>query len=397
MSKARLVLDLTPLATPGGARGIGRYIRELALGLASLSADELAPIELVGLTGLQWTGRYAITSDLAAFVEAGQPRLLDTRDYYSWAYRQRFLMWNALRKLEAKAVHIGDPHATPRLLSLSGVRKIVTCHDLIPVRFPDHYMSLKDGGPSVGHWIQKQRFRSAHTVVAVSDATKSDVCSLLGVSPERVVRVYNGVAVERWTRPSVLDARAVLSRHGLLERCFVLYVGGADWRKNIEGMMAAIARVRAEGHDVLLAFAGHLESGPAARVESLARAAGIQSSIRLLGFVNDDELLVLYRSALAHLLVSRLEGFGLTVVEAMASGCPVITTAAGSLGEVAGDAALTVGAEDVEAVAAGIVRLIVEPGFGEALRARGRERAPRFSRAIQARETLAVYKRVLQI
>jgi glycosyltransferase involved in cell wall biosynthesis len=109
--------------------------------------------------------------------------------------------------------------------------------------------------------------------------------------------------------------------------------------------------------------------------------------------VSDDELRVLYRAARAHLLVSRCEGFGLTVVEAMAAGCPVVTTNGGSLAEVAGDAALQVNPEDPVAIGDALVRLCREPAVAADLVRRGRERALLFSRGAQARAMAAVYRR----
>ena len=85
--KPRLLLDLTPLATPGGARGIGRYVRELACGIATLGPIE--DIDLMGLTSLDWTGNYEVTTDFAGFLESRGTELHSGTDYYSWAYRQR--------------------------------------------------------------------------------------------------------------------------------------------------------------------------------------------------------------------------------------------------------------------------------------------------------------------
>ena len=110
---------------------------------------------------------------------------------------------------------------------------------------------------------------------------------------------------------------------------------------------------------------------------------------------SDPDLAVLYRSAVAHILVSRLEGFGLTIVEAMASGCPVVTTKAGSLAEVAGDAALVVDPEDHAAIGTALARLAQEPKLRAECISRGRERAPRFSRRAFAKETAGVYRRFL--
>jgi glycosyltransferase involved in cell wall biosynthesis len=393
--KRRLLLDLTPLGTPGGARGIGRYTRELARGLAELPPSELEGIELLALTSLGWAGEYSVVSDIAAFLEQSGTSLLETRDYYSWAYRQRVAMWRAAQRLRADAVHLCDPHATPLLLGLTGTKKIVTCHDIVPTRYPDHYFGWRDGGAAVGRYIEGRRYRSADLVIAVSDATKNDICSLLGVSEARVVRVYNGVNVERWSGAPKLAATPVLQNHGLFGRAFALYVGGSDWRKNIEGMMAAIARARQSGFDLSLAWAGHLDGAHRARMEGKAAEAGIADVVHFLGHVTDDELAILYRAAVAHLFVSRLEGFGLTVVEAMASGCPVITTHGGSLAEVAGDAALTVDPEDPAAIASALGRLMREPECRAHLIDLGRARAPRFSRRAQASATAEVYRRFL--
>lgn len=271
----------------------------------------------------------------------------------------------------------------------------MTCYDLVPTRFPDRYFGTRDGGAVVGRYIERQRFRSADLVIAISDATRNDVCSLLGVPEQRVVRVYAGVDVDKWANDPNGDTHATLNRLGLSGGAFALYVGGSDWRKNVEGMMAATARVRALGLDLTLAWAGHLEPHQLARVEAAAKLAGVSESFRYLGYVSDDDLSILYRSAVAHILVSRLEGFGLTVVEAMASGCPVVTTHAGSLAEIAGDAALTVDPENVPSIANALQRLMREPALRADLVAKGRARAPRFSRQQQARATAEVYRRFL--
>ncbi|HKQ70757.1 MAG TPA: glycosyltransferase family 1 protein [Polyangiaceae bacterium] len=388
----RLLLDLTPLDTPAGPRGIGRYIRELAEGLSALSDEELGGIEVVGLTSLSWSGEYQLTGDVASY--RGNPALAapTERDYYRWAYRQRFALWRAAQRAGVQAVHICDPHATPMFLGTTGCRRIVTCHDLVPTRFPERYFGPKDGGVFVGRQIEKRRYRSADLVVAISDATRDDVRSLLGVPEERVVRVHNGVDVERWASEPTLSRKAVLDRFGVTGRKFVLYVGGSDWRKNVEGMMAGLAHARAHGIDLDLVWAGHLQEGHIAGVDAEARKFGVSTSVRRLGFVKDDELAVLYRAARAHLLLSRCEGFGLTVVEAMAAGCPVVTTEGGALGEVAGDAALRVDPEDRTAIGEAIVRVCRDDDLHADLARRGRERAPRFSRHAQARAMARVYR-----
>lgn len=388
----RLLLDLTPLDTPARLRGIGRYIRELALGLAGLSSHERAGIEIVGLTHLGWSGSYRVTEDIGSFEGDADLPYPNESHYYRWAYRQRFALWRAAAHIGATAVHLCDPHATPWFLGRAGVRRIVTCHDLVPTRYPARYLSAKDGGAFVGKEIEKRRYKTADLVVAISDATRADVRTLLRVPEERVVRVHNGIDLSRWSIPSSSSADALLQRLGIGQSEFVLYVGGSDWRKNIDGMMAGLAQARAQGLDLELVWAGHLEPGHIRAVEEQASRFGVAAAVRRVGYLDDDELSILYRAARAHLFISRCEGFGLTLVEAMATGCPVITTDSGALREVAGDAALTVDAEDHQAIAAALLRVCRDESIRADLVRRGRERAPLFSREAQARAMVGVYR-----
>ncbi len=389
--RRRLLLDLTHLDTPSRERGIGRYIRDLAVGLSALPAQALGGVEILGLTSLDWSGNYTLTDDLASY--QGNPALPrpTSKDYYRWAYRQRFSLWQAAARARAAAVHICAPHATPWLFGLAGCRRIVTCHDLVPTRFPERYMNAGDGGVFIGKHIERRRFRTADLVVAISDATRADLRSLLGVPEQRIVRVYNGVDVERWSASPPLASAETLARLGI-KRPFVLYVGAQDWRKNTEGMMAGVAEARAQGLDVELVWAGSLDANQSAAVDAEASRFGVSDAVRKLGYVSDDDLLILYRAARAHLIVSRCEGFGLTVVEAMAAGCPVITTSEGSLREVAGEAALTVNPEDHRAIGQAIVTVCRDEARTAELVRRGRERAPLFSRETQALAMARVYR-----
>lgn len=392
-----LLIDLTSLDTPSRRRGSGRYVRDLAVGLSRVSRESLGELRLVGLTHLNLDGTFRTTDQLDAF--DGSPELLlpTARDHYHWAYARRFALARAARKLGADAVHLGDPHATPLLMGWSGCRRIVTCHDAIPMHFPERYMGWRDGGVVLGAAIERRRYQNADLVIAISDATLADVLSIHRVPKHRVKRVYNGVDVTKWSKPPSLESRRVLEDFGLERGRFALFVGGYHWHKNVEGMVGGIARARAEGTDISLVWAGQLSQTHRDLIMSTATSAGIPNAVRLIGYASDEQISVLYRCAVAHTLLSRFEGFGLTVIEAMASGCPVVTTKAGSLAEIAGDAAITVDPEDVAGIGAALTRLATDAEYHREFAQRGRARAPEFDLEVQARAMVEVYRTFLNL
>jgi glycosyltransferase involved in cell wall biosynthesis len=371
---------------------MGRYLRDLASGLARLPSGALGGIELLALTHLDLDGRYRVTDDLASF--GGSPTVPSPtpRDHYHWAYARRLALWRALRAIGPSAVHLADPHATPLFMQLTSCQKIITCHDLIPVRYPERYMGLKDGGQRVGLAIERRRYRSADLVIAISDSTRDDARALLGIDPDKLVRVYHGVDLTKWKVHRGPSADAIVQRWGLAGQRFVLYVGGSDWHKNIEGLMIAVAKARREVADLCLVWVGRLSDDRQKHARSIARQAGLaDDALQLVGYVPDDELVALYGAAVAHVLVSRYEGFGLTLIEAMASGCPVITTTGGSLAELAAGAALVADPDDHGAIAAAIVRLCREAALRSDLIDRGCRRAANFPLSAQAEAMARAY------
>jgi glycosyltransferase involved in cell wall biosynthesis len=390
-----IVIDFSPLDTPTRRRGIGRYLQTLALGLSRLDPRTTTDLRLLGLLTLGLTGRVTITDDFREVARHVWNPAATQLDRYRWAYGRRLRLWAAMRKVDARVVHLGDPNATPLAMPLTRCKRVVTCHDLIPLQFPAKYLGVRDGFGLVGKRLIRRRYRSADHVVAISDATRNELVRLLGVPQNRISRVYNGVDMATWTSQDPGDDHERIERYALPARRFLLYVGDVDWRKNPESMIRGLARAVDAGQDVLLAFAGDLEAHKITILRQLAAQAGVQGRVRLLGYVPDDDLRALYRSALAHLFMSRFEGFGYTVIEAMASGCPVITTNAGSLAEVAADAALRVDPDDVESIGRAIHDISSDHVLRDTLVSRGLAWAPRFSCERQAQAMIDVFRRMV--
>jgi len=191
-----------------------------------------------------------------------------------------------------------------------------------------------------------------------------------------------------------MAVRARLDRLGVPAQ-YLLFVGTFEPRKNVAGLLNAYGILRESEKDkpplVLAGRRGWLFDETLAQVDRL----GLRDHIVFLDTPSDDDLLALYSGAMALVLPSHYEGFGLTVLEAMACGAPVVISDRGSLPEIAGDAALVVDPDDVDALAGAMRRVVGDAEVRARLRERGLARAAEFGWERCARETLAVYDRVL--
>ncbi|MCS6802253.1 MAG: glycosyltransferase family 1 protein [Chloroflexota bacterium] len=262
---------------------------------------------------------------------------------------------------------------------------VLTVHDLIGALFPKILPPV-----SRLYWARWLPFtlRFADAIIADSEATRRDILRLTAVrAPIAVVPL--GVD-PLFSPPPPERVAAVRARYGLAEP-FLLSVGTLEPRKGIDTLVDALALL--EGRAVL-ALAGKV-GWNWERVAARVARHGLGARVRRLGYVPDEDLPALYAAAEAFVLPSRYEGFGLPVLEAMACGAAVVTTTAGALPEVAGDAALLIPPDDPPALAAALSRLLADGALRAALQARGRARAAGFTWDRTARETVAVYRAVL--
>ncbi|MEB2322933.1 MAG: glycosyltransferase family 1 protein [Sorangiineae bacterium] len=381
----RVALDLTVLSSPSQQRGIGRYVASLALALSRAAPTNPS---LVGITRLGWLGAVGSETDLALATErllAEAPRL----SHAAWAYQVRALMARAVRQLRPSLLHSGHPDATP--LGRLGCPRVVTCHDLIGLAYPERYLTWRDGWGPGQLRLDRRRYLSAEHVIAVSRATADDLMRVLEVRPCRISVVHNGIDLEAWSAEARDGDLSALARLGLEAGSYALYVGGADWRKNPEAMCAATAATP----DISLVWAGALRPEERARAQAIAAARGLGARLRFTDWIDDATLGALRRGALAELFVSRMEGFGYPVLEAMACGCPVITSNRSSMAEIAGDAAILVDPEDHAALASALAALTRDSAERRRLRDAGVAHARGYGIERMAAETLEVYRAVL--
>ncbi len=222
---------------------------------------------------------------------------------------------------------------------------------------------------SVARWtLERLAVRRACHIIASSEATRQEFIEHYGVEAERITRVYLGVNFDRFGKlPRRYEARR---RLGLpIDAPLLLYVGFSTPRKGVEYLAQAM---RSVGRSVHLVMVGSWENHYR---EKFLRSLGEASSrVHITGYVPDEELLYYYAAADVFVLPTLLEGFGIPLIEAMAAGLPVVTTTAGSAGEVVDGAGLCVPPHDSEALAAAIERIVHDPALAQRLAERGQTR-----------------------
>lgn len=214
--------------------------------------------------------------------------------------------------------------------------------------------------------------KKAKAIITVSHYSKQQLVDLLGIREELISVIYNGVD------PSFYQNREAHA----IGRPYLLYVGNRRKNKNLAAMLVAFAQA-----DIPKEFVFLLTGNPNPELVVLLSKLRISSRVRFLGFVEESELPKLYHGAYATMFVSLMEGFGLPVIESMASGTPVLTSSESSLPEVAGGAALCVNPYNVDAITSGINKLVSDQELYSELKEKGLRRAQDFSWKKTAQET----------
>lgn len=271
---------------------------------------------------------------------------------------------------------------------------VVTVHDLI------RYFDLRRVIPLIHRPNVRDRLylgldyagiKRASAIIAVSQTTKADLVEHLGVAASKVQVVYEGVDGSVF-RP--VQARP-------FEFPYILYVGSEQPRKNLAALVEAFARLKRSGKHpdlrlVKVGTPGGRESDFRSDTERLLAQHGVRDSVVLVDRVHAAALPAYYAGAECTVLPSLYEGFGLPVLEAMACGSPLVASSAGSIPEIAGDAALIVSPRDSVGLADAIERVLSDSILCKELRGRGLRRAAAFTWDRMAAETAAIYEAVEQ-
>ncbi|GAB2880592.1 glycosyltransferase family 1 protein [Microvirgula curvata] len=380
-----VLLDVDAVRQP--LTGIGRYALMLARGLsAELDAEALQllrgghPVSL----GQMERGLASGSAGRVARIAARLPfRPILRRAYLQWVGMQS-------RTLLARRAEQGYLLHTPNYLGLDYPgRTLITLHDLSYCHYPECHP------PERVRWMNEclpSRIEQAVGLITDAESVRQEVIATYGVAPDKVTAIPLGVEPEFHPREAA-DLDPVLARYRLASGGYLLSVATLEPRKNLERLLDAHERLPVSLQSAWpLVLAGGRGWSNARLLERL-QAAEASGRVRRLGYVAEDDLPALYAGARAFALPSLYEGFGLPLLEAMASGIPALASDRGSLPEVAGDGALLVDALDVTAMSVALERLLTDAPLRARLVAAARARAATYTWARCVSETRNAYRR----
>lgn len=268
----------------------------------------------------------------------------------------------------------------------SGLKTVVTIHDLAFKIFPEHF-TAKDLFKL--NKLANLAINRSDRIIAISNSTKNDIIRFYpSIEKEKISVVYNGFDAELFSRKSSEDDFEKLSKkYELSARSYLLYVGAIQPRKNLPVLIEAFGKVKEKNKRLKLLIAGSEAWKSESTLKKISNSR-FKEDIIITGTLSFEDIAVLYKNALIFIFPSLYEGFGIPVLEAMASGIPVISADNSSLREVGGDAALYFKSEDSAELADVIESVIEDEIMRNLLVEKGIERVKNFSWEKCAKETL---------
>lgn len=402
----KLLVDLIACQTPSRNRGIGRYTLELTRSLLNNHGDN----EMVCMADpLLSEGFEELRQEFVFRLPAGNflPYFHDPISMDTPLEGNNYTQIADALISQARQAIVPDLVLTPSVFEGCRIPQVVVpfaqkirtsynqaviLYDLIPFIFHDYYL---DKNPAIHSWYMKRcnSLENYDLILAISEATRQDAIRLLHLAPEKVVNISSAVNTQfkkiNLTQSEELE---LLHKFGI-NRPFVFYLGGNDFRKNMDGALRAFAslpRHQIEQYQLVLNDVGD-EKIFRSKLSSLGLT---ERDVIITGRISDDDLIKLYNLCKVFIFPSLYEGFGLPVLEAMACGAPVLVANNSSLPEVVGRTDMLFDTMDNENFTSVLSHALANVDFLEDLSQYGIERAKQFSweksaqRAWQAMETV---------
>lgn len=387
-------------------RGIGRY--SLALALAMARRPRGHELQIV-LNSRFEAGAAAVRAAFDGLVAPEHIKLYDlpspVAEYdHRNAWRVRAaeqLRQHYLASLQPDVVHVAslfeglsDDAAVSCPPGSGRFDSAITLYDLIPLLRKNVYLTE----PHVANWYYRklQSLKNAELLLAISGHSRREGLDALQLADERIVNISSAVDSIFQPRTLTADAQAALHAKFGITRGYIMYTGGVDYRKNIEGLIEAYAMLpEALRRQYQLAVVCSIQDVDRHRLQQLAAGFKLPAGdLVLTGFVSDDELVSLYNGTALFVFPSLQEGFGLPALEAMQCGVPVIGSDSSSIPEVIGRADALFDPTRPDAIRARMQQVLEDRDFAASLAAHGLQQARQFSWEASAQKTLAAFEQL---
>lgn len=375
-------------------KGLGRYTQEIADNMINIDKDNDYVIFLE-----------PDNFDEFVIAPADAGRVKKVKVNIRWyTLKEQVLFPYYIKKERLDLIHF--PHFNVPIFTPG--KFVVTVHDLILTKFPTVRATtlnpmiyrLKSLAYRLVIWLALKR---SQKIITVSDFTKNDIIEQFHISPDKIAVTYEGVANLAKGNDTLfvkkLDEEGTLHHYNIRDN-FLLYIGNAYPHKNLEGLILAFSKILPQYPEIRLVLVGKSDYFYE-RVKDYAKSLGLyqngQSEDQVIfpGYVPDAELEVLFKRALFYIFPSLYEGFGLPPLEAMAKGCPVLSSDKSSMPEILGDAALYFNPEDKELMQESILKMIEDEKLRSSLAAKGYEQAKKYNWWECAYSTYKIYYFVL--
>ncbi len=270
-------------------------------------------------------------------------------------------------------------------------KKLLTVHDLAVWKHPDLFAKIQR---RQARSLTSTTLKNVGKIIAVSEATATDIKEIFDVNPEKIKVIYNGIDKRFFIKPTS-DAISDLKKKYKIKKDYILYLGQLEPRKNLTRLIEAFSELKERnlGEDFQLVIAGG--SGWLAKViRHIASDSKYSEDIIFTGYIKPDDLTSIYGGAKLFVFPSIYEGFGMPVVEAMACGLPVVLSDIPALKEVAGGIGVLVNPYSVSGMAQAMWKVLSNNSLQKELIQKGFKRAEEFSWQQCAKETLKLYEEV---
>ena len=306
-----------------------------------------------------------------------------------------YLMWKYINRPELESI-IGDVDIVHGLTiwipATSKAKKIVTIYDLTPLTHPQAHKTADrlKFSKLINHAI-----KTSDAILTISESTKNDLINYLGIKKNKITVTYIGIDHNVYKNINDFKYVEKVKLKYSISKRYLYYLGTIEPRKNVDVLLKAFLTVKEKtGADFQLVISGMVGWMVDDLMETIFSYMA-SGDLIYTGFIDNDEAVALYNGATVFVYPSQYEGFGIPVAEAMACGCPVITSDSSSLPEVVGGAGLLVEPNNSEALADAMLKVLNSSDLQISMRDKGLERAKKFNWMNAAQITKKVYEQLL--